>query len=214
LLDVRIIPNEICDNHVDDDFDGDIDCFDAACAAVDACNPVCPELVLDPDPGTLSGSTVGMSDDFTPAMACTASSSASDVSVAFTAPATGSYVFDTYGSDFDTVLAAADGCGGPSLGCNDDMQDLQSQLVLTLQAGQTAILLVDGYATNAGNYLLNVAWERDCTDGSDDDHDGRIDCLDLDCAADPACAPPDTGTGTTGTSTTGTGDTGGADTGP
>jgi hypothetical protein len=29
--------------------------------------------------------------------------------------------------------------------------------------------------------------ESDCTDGRDDDGDGRVDCLDADCAAGPAC---------------------------
>jgi uncharacterized repeat protein (TIGR01451 family) len=32
-------------------------------------------------------------------------------------------------------------------------------------------------------------WTENCSNGVDDDGDGRVDCDDVDCAADPACAP-------------------------
>jgi hypothetical protein len=186
----RWIPPEDCTNHVDDDLDREIDCFDPDCTLEPACDPACPEHILQEVPGELLGSTVGLTDDSTPP--CGYSLGASDVSVAFTAPADGSYVFDTVGSTYDTMLYARDGCGGPSLGCNDDYYGLQSRLVVELAAGQTALLVVDGYNQSSGDYVLHVWAEGACADGIDDDGDGDVDCADRDCAADTACAAADT----------------------
>jgi hypothetical protein len=75
----------------------------------------------------------------------------------FTAPIAGTYVFDTFGSNFDTVLHVHDGgCGGPSLGCNDDTMGLQSQLSVPLTANQTVLVVVDGFGNSQGNFTLHI----------------------------------------------------------
>ncbi|MFO0755921.1 MAG: DNRLRE domain-containing protein [Byssovorax sp.] len=82
---------------------------------------------------------------------------------AWTAPAAGTYRFDTYGSAFDTVLYAHDGdCNGAELGCNDDAGSPQSKLVLDLTAGQTIFIAVDGFNGNAqGSFTLNIGPDCD-----------------------------------------------------
>ena len=65
-----------------------------------------------------------------------------DLSFSFTAPMTASYAFSTFGSDFDTLLAAYDGCDGTELACNDEaIVSIQSKVLLDLEAGETVILV-------------------------------------------------------------------------
>ncbi|XXX80135.1 MXAN_6577-like cysteine-rich protein [Sorangium sp. So ce134] len=80
----------------------------------------------------------------------------------FTAPESGTYTIDTFGSEFDTILAVLDGdCEGEELACNDDLAiddifDITSELTVSLEAGQTIIILVGGYESEAGHYELNI----------------------------------------------------------
>jgi hypothetical protein len=105
-------------------------------------------------PQTVSGTTVGLPDVVAPSCADPGSPEAT---YSFTAPADGTYTFDTLGSTFDTVLHIHDGdCFGPELDCDDDTVDVQSVVTLTLAAGQTVVVVVDGYGGDAGDYTLNV----------------------------------------------------------
>ncbi len=82
-----------------------------------------------------------------------------DVAFTFTAPASGAYVFDTNGSDFDTVLYYLDGatCVGPEVACDDDGGDgLDSQLIVNMVADQQITMVVDGRFGGSGDYVLNV----------------------------------------------------------
>ena len=99
-------------------------------------------------PNALGGATCGGGGD-----------KASDVAFAYKAPATGFYTIDTIGSAFDTVLSVrADSCSGPELACNDDVGDgsLQSQVGVSLTAGQSVVIVVDGFGTQSGRFDLNV----------------------------------------------------------
>ncbi len=82
----------------------------------------------------------------------------------FTAPSANKYVIDTVGSDFDTVLLVYDSCGGTQIACNDDSQDLQSRVQVSLSAGQSVKIAVGSYEEpfglgggNCGNFLLNIS---------------------------------------------------------
>ena len=111
--------------------------------------------MLGAPPQTLNVSTVGLPNDYSP-QTCGFSNS-SEYTWEFTAPAAGTYTFDTFGSNFDTVLYAQDGaCGGAEIACNDDTGGLQSEIVLNLVANQTVIIIVDGYSTGDGDVVLNV----------------------------------------------------------
>lgn len=81
-----------------------------------------------------------------------------DVSIRFTAPRDGGYRFDTEGSSYDTVLSTYDDCGArfPDL-CDDDDRGLWSRLSLSLDAGETVLLVVDAFdGGEAGEWVLNV----------------------------------------------------------
>lgn len=105
-------------------------------------------------PQVVTGSTAEQPESVTPA--CGASN-APDMVYSFTAPDDGLYVFNTFGSSFDTILQVYDErCSGTSLGCNDDAGGPQSRVFVELVAGQTVFLVVDGRSTNRGDYVLQV----------------------------------------------------------
>jgi hypothetical protein len=84
----------------------------------------------------------------------------------FRAPEDGCYRFDTFGSDFDTVLYVRRGnetCQGPEIGCNDNADDttLQSAVFFEFdredpERGDTAVIVVDGNAGARGMFQLHV----------------------------------------------------------
>lgn len=86
-------------------------------------------------------------------------STAKDIVYQWTAPATGEYSFDTNGSDYDTMLYLLNGttCTDTELACDDDAGDgTNSLLTATLTAGQTILVVVDGFNTDEGNFILNI----------------------------------------------------------
>jgi hypothetical protein len=105
-------------------------------------------------PQTVTGSTVGLVDALQGSCAPT---NAPEATYSFTAPADGTYQFDTFGSNFDTVLYLRDStCGGGELVCNDDNGGLQSNVNVFLTTGQTIVIVVDGFGGSIGNYALNI----------------------------------------------------------
>jgi hypothetical protein len=145
-------------------------------------------------PQSVSGSTTGRPNDVNGGCG---TFSAPDAGYTFTAPLTGSYTFDTLGSGYDTVLHVHDGgCSGPELTCNDDFSGLQSRVTLGLTAGQTVTVVVDGYSSSSGSYVLNIASSATCPVGQTQCGSG---CADLQrdpfncgacgfaCAADASC---------------------------
>ncbi|MBU1984890.1 hypothetical protein KJ815_10830, partial [bacterium] len=84
-----------------------------------------------------------------------------DVVYQWTVPADGEYVFSLCGSLYDTgLLIMQPNCPlSPAdyLCGNDDACGLQSELAVTLPAGQEIFIVVDGYASAAGDYTLTVA---------------------------------------------------------
>ncbi|AGP35307.1 hypothetical protein SCE1572_12735 [Sorangium cellulosum So0157-2] len=109
-------------------------------------------------PLSTAGTTAGGHDV---AEASCGGSDAPDVAYSFTAPEAGTYTIDTFGSEFDTVLAVFDGsCEGEELACNDDVAledwyEPVSELEVSLEAGQTIVIVVDGYM-ESGHYELNI----------------------------------------------------------
>jgi hypothetical protein len=104
-----------------------------------------------------SGSTFGQGDDF---LGSCGTGPAPDVALTYTATEAGSYRFDTHGSSFDTELVAYDDCtAARELGCaEDDGERYSSELLLTLEAGQRVLLVVDGFdGTSTGDFVLNVS---------------------------------------------------------
>ncbi len=129
----------------------------SSCAAdCGACAPTCPGTDLGSTvPQTVTGSTAGLTSTLTPPCA---GGAAPDATFSFTAPASGTYNINTFGSAYDTVLYLNDGtCGGALLACNDDTGALQSDVTVPLTAGQTIVIVVDGYGIDSGSFTLNIA---------------------------------------------------------
>ena len=139
-------------------------CGDAVCDPTESCGtcsgdcgvcPPCPSTDLGSTvPQTVTGSTVGLVDALT--SPCGAPGGP-EATYSFTAPADGTYEFNTFGSAYDTILHAHDGtCQGAALACNDDYAGLQSQIFVPLTAGQTVVIAVDGFSSQSGAFTLNV----------------------------------------------------------
>jgi hypothetical protein len=107
-------------------------------------------------PQSVSGTTWGASDYV--AAPCGAEGSP-DVGFLFSPVDEGSYVFDTVGSSYDTVLMAYDAVSCTLLGCNDDYQNATSRIETTLAEGQTVLVVVDGFGGSGGPFVLNISHE-------------------------------------------------------
>jgi len=81
----------------------------------------------------------------------------SEQSFTFTASQSRTYIFDTAGSDFDTVLYVRQGdCHGVEIACNDDSEGLLSRVSPFLEAGETVTIIVDGFSSSEGFFVLNI----------------------------------------------------------
>jgi hypothetical protein len=105
-----------------------------------------------------TGSTIGAGDDWQPSCA-TGSAGAEDVAFEFQAPIDGIYTFDTFGSAYDTSISLwdIDDCV-TELACNDDAgTGRQSEITWVALAGETVVVVVDGFNGAAGDYVFNVS---------------------------------------------------------
>ncbi len=181
-----------CTDGIDNDRDGLTDCRDPDCGSDPACMRTCPEMDIGRAIGfgVARGSTRGQGDDLTPSCAMSASP---DVGIAWTAPRTARYRFDTRGSSFDTVLSLRDGsCMGPEIACDNDAIAPASRITRSVVAGTRLVIVVDGNGFTAGDFQLNIrAFEAPfCGDMIDNDSDGNTDCADSECAGRPECCVP------------------------
>ncbi len=185
---------EDCGNMIDDDCDGLVDCEDLDCSPDPVCGAPCPDADLGSRVGSrvAAGSTVGRSNTLT--ASCAGGAGSPDIAFSWRAPSTGRWAIDTIGSDYDTALHVhAGACSGPELACDDDSgPGVLSRVQLSLRRAEEIIIVVDGFADRSvGNYVLNIGPADtevgNCADGIDNDRDGATDCMDPDCAGDPAC---------------------------
>jgi hypothetical protein len=158
-------PQELdCDDGLDNDGDGAIDCAEVRCRmpwweSTDPLNQSCfsgdwVDLGSELGSPVFHGSTVGKSDDW--ALPCTfALGRAGDDELRWTAPLDGTYTFDTIGSDLDSVLGVS--TDGMNL-CNEDISDdvWQSSVTMSLQAGAQVRIIVDGWNDDEASYVLNI----------------------------------------------------------
>jgi hypothetical protein len=120
----------------------------------------CPEIDLGSTaPVSYSGTTVG-GVNFYAGTCGGGGASAPERTFVWTAPATDSYHIDTFDSPLDTVLYVRNGnCNGPQLACNDDFLAaliLQSLVTVSLTAGQTIVVFVDGFGGQSGAFNLHI----------------------------------------------------------
>jgi hypothetical protein len=138
--------------------DGMICVLDLACVwpYIDVPPPmgICPDDDIgNTVPQTVMGDNTGLGDDWEPSCA----PGGEDAMYEFTAPAAGNYTFDTIGSAGDTLLAVIQDCAGPELACNDDFGGLlTSSVTVPLAAGESVIIVVDGFGGGTGPFVLNI----------------------------------------------------------
>jgi hypothetical protein len=87
----------------------------------------------------------------------------------YTAPAPVRIYTDTFGSDFDTVVAVYREAAGGTLAlaaCDDDSSGLLSQAVFDAAAGSTYLVQVGGYDADAGSLTLHFGDQPTCANGA------------------------------------------------
>jgi hypothetical protein len=124
-----------------------VDRLDGECPEEDLCNAM-PPFEMHRDTSTNTNSTAGSCGGFLEP----------DHAVTWTAPEAGTYLVSTRGSGFDTVVYVRDAsCGGDELACNDGhAEDVEAYTWVTLAAGQTVVIVVDGRAGGAGEFVLRI----------------------------------------------------------
>jgi hypothetical protein len=122
--------------------------------------------------GTFSGDTTLGGNDSNPDASCfpegmlpEALEISPDRAYRWVAPGAGTFVFDTEGTEHDTVLYVRSGCMGAVVACNDDIDTMAGNTasrvrVNATMAGQEFIVVVDGFSTNSsGPFTVNVTME-------------------------------------------------------
>ena len=218
-------PVENCSNGTDDDGDGLIDCADDDCIGDPACggggtgpaNDDCANAQAVGEGVFAFDNTGAILDGPTD---CDTNMD-TDVWFAYTPSASGTATIETcgtLGSMDDTVLIVYDGGACPPspacLASDDDgctTPNFSSTVAVPVTAGNTYLIQVGGWNGATGNSDLSIslgggpAPVENCTNGTDDDGDGFIDCEDTDCDQDPACTPPPVENCTNGTDDDGDG---------
>ncbi|MFK7990359.1 MAG: hypothetical protein AB8I08_30335 [Sandaracinaceae bacterium] len=155
---------------------------------------MCPDMDLGMMEGDMvaSGVTNGLGNNVAPACA---TSNTDDATFTWTAPRDGDFIFDSNGSEYDTIIVILEGsdCSGTPVDCDDDGgDDLQSRAFVSVTEGTTYVIVVDGYSEAKGAYVLSINEgtenETDlCSDGIDNDRDGDVDCADSNCSSAEEC---------------------------
>jgi hypothetical protein len=210
---------EICDNGIDDDGNGLIDCQDLACqsapnCAAQQCRPdvAFGALIMNAPPRNVPAfSTSGLPDRFHPS--CAGASTGGDVTIGFTLPEAGGLLltYDQTDGRMPQVEGHAFGLfrlPDPGLSCDTNQR---SCLFPSNKDGPSPTGSISFSSLAAGNYVLivkamSVAQEGPlkllqlsafqnrqveiCNNGIDDDGNGLIDCADPACFGVAGCAAP------------------------
>jgi hypothetical protein len=141
------------------------------------------------------------------ALSCVYDGGAPDVVYSYTAASAGFVTVSLCGSSYDTALGIFD-AGYVEIYCNDDFCGLQSEIEFAAAAGATYYIVVDGYGSSCGDYLINVTssgsdlCDPSCPDGGmpegePDCYDGYYDATNGGCNSEGwTLVCPDEGTNT------------------
>jgi len=138
------------------DFANDLSCWAASGDSESFCNGLDTDRVQNLWTNTITGTTTGLHNDFT-SESCQTGAGGNDVVYALELPvAVTTLTIDTTGSSFDTILSLRNAACAGELACNDDGSGVQSLITKTNVAAGTYSIVVDGYSTNSGTYLLHT----------------------------------------------------------
>ncbi len=108
-----------------------------------------------------NGTTVGYTNDY--AGSCSSDNGAPDVVYSYAPAGNASINIELCGSSFDTRLYVFENSPSTEIACNDDDCALQSRLTdVSLTAGNTYYIVVDGYWVASGAYVINVTENLAC----------------------------------------------------
>jgi hypothetical protein len=187
---------EICNNGIDDDGNGLIDCADPACFGVDGCKP--PICIPDVDLGDFMWGTqkmvsvdVASGNDYYTATCAKGNGKTRVIRVNLTQPMGLGYQCTETGSQvlqLTQLLRPLDACDANPVNCADPtLLPFGCDFIMpNLQPGKYDVL-VEGFASGQeGSVNLTLFGVQEkvieiCNNGIDDDGNGLIDC------ADPAC---------------------------
>ncbi len=137
---------------------------DATAPAIDAAIPeldadtrfACAESAIDPALGTTIVNTETNDDALE--LSCATGGGSPEKLLSWIAPVRDYYVFDTEGSQFDTVLGLFDECEGTEIACNNNVgEGNSSKIVHKLAKDEEVLIAVDGFAGDQGEAALTIA---------------------------------------------------------
>jgi hypothetical protein len=114
--------------------------------------PSCADLVVEDDVAT--GETVAAEDHLAPSCG---SGDSPELVFEWTAPYSEYFMFDSAGSDFDTVVSVLSDCDGPELACNNNRGTPQGLAVAKVTGGETYWIAVEGNNGETGEVNLAIA---------------------------------------------------------
>jgi MYXO-CTERM domain-containing protein len=193
-IDAFIAP-EICGNGIDDDGDGRIDCADRECGGDTTCPDTCETAEAVHCQDVIHSTTDGGSWAFSQ-YSCLRDGVENGPEVAFRvdAPAGTRITADLTpgpGGDLDFFLLPATGSSCDPQACLDGSFDYNTseQIVFVVPAGGVYLVVETWDKPTSFDLRIMCGVPEVCTNGVDDDYDGRADCVDPDCSEDPACLP-------------------------
>ncbi|WP_257461866.1 tryptophan synthase alpha chain [Archangium lipolyticum] len=181
-----------CFDGTDNDGDRWVDCADTDCQDAPGCGGSgCADTDLGSAlPVTYLGDTAQAGDGFQGTCGAVLQQ---DRAHLWTAPRSGTFVFDTVGSGHGNALYVLTGCRGRELACSASRTAGKTGapvVKLPLLQGQTVLVVVDGLTGNDRaspiRYSLHITEyvpreSGRCSNGADDDADGWADSADSDC---------------------------------
>jgi hypothetical protein len=185
-----------CDDNLDNDQDGKVDCADNDCSTAPNCQQAAAGCAQNwqlscgttDSAATTSGTATDAVESYP---GCNVNYNYPGPEYAYRYQATSSgpvtVTLSNMSADLDVVvLDGAGGCEGPSCTAWGD-----TTVSFQAVAGKLYYVVVDGYNGVQGSFSISMtcgaSTEVFCTDGTDNDGDGKTDCSDSDCVVHPAC---------------------------
>jgi hypothetical protein len=201
----KIVSPEICNNGIDDDGDGAIDCADLDCASAPNCRPCVPDInlgaiVVGDSPKSAVVDTTKGSDRYHPS--CAGNSTGKDIVVHFSFKTAGGLLLDMVQLTGDHAYGlynmpkAGDSCDTDEGGCSyfGGRQSVEASW-WPLAAGEYLLIFKPIAAGKEGQVSLTMSAFADrgveiCDNGIDDDGNGLTDCDDPACTNTINCQAP------------------------
>jgi hypothetical protein len=180
-----------CDNSMDDDMDGLVDCEDGDCENETVC--------IDPyekNPTLETAWAIGLLplDGFLSEAGAMVYPAGDEDWFSFSLDAAGFITVSVIpAGDLDVKLALYDGFGVEVATADSGVDGEEETITYGAYEEGKFFLAIEGYQESVGDFLLEVTsspasiTETDCSNGSDDDLDMLIDCDDDDCTDSSLC---------------------------